>query len=143
SALVAFVAFSQQTPRKVATKAAQAAGPEEEHFELRSPNLPPATIAGEAPATRVSVPDMTADWPAVAAARDGSLWAVYVEWDGKTRDRVLVRKQSPQGPWLDPIALDDGSGDHYSPAIVALPGGAALAVWSGHVEGDFELFSAS
>ena len=46
------------------------------------------------------------------------------------------------------MALDDGSGDHYSPAIIALPDGGALAVWSAqqvegkNAEGNFELFAA-
>ncbi len=131
-----------QRARKKASKAAGeiAVSPD---FDLRSPNLPLATIAGEAPAARVSEASMTADWPAVAAAGDGSLWTIYIEWNGQDRDRVLVRRQTAQGQWLDAIALDDGSGDHYSPAIVALPGGAALAVWSGQIDGNFELFAAT
>ncbi|MBI3695937.1 MAG: hypothetical protein HY238_13990, partial [Acidobacteria bacterium] len=52
-------------------------------------------------------------------------------------------RQTPRGRWLDPIALDDRSGDHYSPAIASLPDGGAVAVWSGQAEGNFELFSAT
>jgi hypothetical protein len=95
-------------------------------------NLPPATIAGEVPAVRLSDPSYTADWPAVSGS-----WAIYVEWDGAQRDRIVVRRDSLT------IPLDDGSGDHYSPAIVALADGSALAVWSGQVEGSFELFAAT
>jgi hypothetical protein len=95
-------------------------------------NLPPATIAGEVPAVRLSDPAFTADWPAVSGP-----WAIYVEWDGGQRDRVVARRDSRT------IPLDDGSWDHYSPAIVALPDGSAVAVWSGQVDGNFELFAAA
>ncbi len=137
--LVAAGAFSQA--RKAAPKKKAAAEAGIDPLQGR-PNLPPATVAGETPATRVSDPAMTADWPAVAAAAGGALWTIYVEWDGRQRDRVLARRQRA-GNWEAPVALDDGSWDHYSPAIVALPGGAALAVWSGQVDGNFELFAAA
>ncbi len=134
--VVTAVAVSQ-TPKRAAQKKAAdlAAAP-------RDPGLPPAKIAGEVAAVRVSRPEMTADWPAVAGGADGSWWTIYVDWDGKDRDRVLMRRQAPSGQWEEPIALEDGSGDHYSPAIAALPGGAALAIWSGQIEGSFELFAA-
>ncbi|HYM11460.1 MAG TPA: DUF3604 domain-containing protein [Bryobacterales bacterium] len=143
----------QQRPRG-ARKKAQAAQAESEagegNFDLRSPDLAPATLAGEVPAARISDPAMTADWPAVAAASDRALWTIYVQWNGKDRDQVLVERRRSVGensPAAEPIPLNDGSGDHYSPAIVALPGGAALAVWSGQVDqgkpgGNFELFAA-
>ncbi|MBI3696032.1 MAG: hypothetical protein HY238_14475, partial [Acidobacteria bacterium] len=144
AALAVAVASSQQpkVPKKVPKKAGAPVG-EADPFRPGGPPLPPATIAGEVAATRISDPSMTADWPAVAAAADGSLWTIYVEWNGKDRDRVLVRRLTAQGQWRDPIALDDKSGDHYSPAIAALSGGGALAVWSGQVEGNFELFAAA
>ncbi len=123
-----------------AQRPAQKAAPKKQQKE---PGLPPAAIAGEVAALRVSRPEVTSDWPAVAAAADGSLWTVYVEWDGKDRDRVVARRQSAAGEWQEPVALEDGSDDHYSPAIVALPGGTALAVWSGRAGAGFELFAAT
>ena len=108
----------------------------------KDPGLPPAKIAGEVAAVRVSRPEMTSDWPAVAAVADGSVWTVYVEWDGKDRDRVLARRQAAGGQWQEAVALEDGSGDHYSPVVAALPGGGALAVWSAQVDGNFDLFAA-
>ena len=88
--------------------------------------LQPAAVAGEVPAMRLTDPDKTADWPAMSGE-----WVAYVEWNGEGRDRVVVRKGS-RG-----TGLEDGSWDHYSPAIVALPDGGALAVWSGQVDGNF------
>ena len=51
-------------------------------------NLAPAKIAGEIPGERVSDPEKQSDWPAIAYAADGSLYAVYVEWNDKDADRV-------------------------------------------------------
>src|ERR1051326_6503038 len=66
-------------------------------------NLPPATIAGEISAGRVSNVDKQGDWPAIAYARDGSLWAIWIEWNDKDADRLLVRRRDPSGPWGAPI----------------------------------------
>ncbi|MDE0625560.1 MAG: hypothetical protein OXH99_04105 [Bryobacterales bacterium] len=103
--------------------------------------LPPAEIAGEIPSVRVSHTDRTSDWPALAAAGDGSLWTAYVEWDGDSADTVVVRRRDPAGTWGDPVSIDDGNWDHYLPAIVAVPGGA-MAFWSGGSGGSFDLFGA-
>ena len=45
-------------------------------------NLAPAKIAGEIPGDRVSDPEKQSDWPAIAYAADGSLYAVYVNTQG-------------------------------------------------------------
>ena len=103
--------------------------------------LPPAGIAGEIPAGRVSTADRASDWPALAAAGDGSLWTAYVEWDGESSDTVVVRHRDPAGTWGDPVDINDGNWDHYLPAIVAVPGGA-MAFWSGGSGGSFDLLGA-
>lgn len=69
--------------------------------------LPPAEIAGEIPSGQVSAADHTSDWPALAAAGDGSLWVAYVEWDGDSSDTVVVRRRDPAGTWVDPVGIDD------------------------------------
>jgi hypothetical protein len=86
-------------------------------------------------------PGKQSDWPAIAYGSDGTLWTIYIEWNDKDADRVLVRRRSPQGAWSAPIAIDDGNWDHYSPAIVARPSGA-LAIWSGQSDGNYELYAA-
>lgn len=103
--------------------------------------LPPAEIAGEIHSERISPADRTADWPALAAAVDGSLWMASVEWDGEDSDSVVVRRRAPAGTWGDPVVIDDGNWDHYLPAVVAVPGGA-MAFWSGGKGGSFDLFGA-
>ncbi len=112
--------------------------------------LPAAEVAGEVAAARVSSAGRTADWPAVAAAADGALWTAYIEWDGEDADRVVVRRRGSStgdgageraGAWGEPVVVGDAHGDHYIPAIAAIPGGA-LAVWSAQTGGQFELFAA-
>ncbi|MGH9658018.1 MAG: TolB family protein, partial [Bryobacteraceae bacterium] len=100
-----------------------------------------ARIAGEIGGDLASDPGKQSDWPALAAATDGALWAAYVEWNDKDADRVVVRRRTPAGEWQTPVALDDGNWDHYAPAVVAR-GGSALVVWSGQTGGNFELYVA-
>ena len=45
-------------------------------------NLGEAKLAADTPGERVSEAEKQSDWPAVAAAADGSLYAVYVEARG-------------------------------------------------------------
>ena len=134
------------TPQPAAPTAAPEARPS--YFQLQRKemdSLRPAKVAGEIEARRVTDPARTADWPDLAAAPDGSLWAVYIDWDRGASDRVVVQRQASSGEstseWGAPIILDDGYSDHYIPAVTARPGGA-LAVWSAQVNGNFELFAA-
>jgi hypothetical protein len=62
-------------------------------------NLGPATLAGEIPASRVSDSGKQGDWPAVAAAEDGSVWTAWIEWNDKDADRLLVRRRDAQGKY--------------------------------------------
>ena len=105
-------------------------------------NLPAAQISGQIPGERVSDPDKQGDWPAIAYARDGSLYAIWIEWNDKDADRVLVRRRDSQGRWGKEIAIEDGNWDHYSPAIVSHKDGA-MAIWSGQSDGNFDLFAAT
>ncbi len=84
-------------------------------------NLGEAKLAGEIPGERVSDPEKQSDWPAIATAADGSLYAVYVVWNDKDADSIVVRRKDPNGKWDAPITIDDGAWDHYSPAIFPIP----------------------
>ena len=134
------------TPQPAVPAAAPEAPPT--YFQLQKKemdSLRAAKVAGEIEARRVTDPARTADWPNLAAAPDGSLWAAYIDWDRGASDRVVVQRRASSGEssgdWGAPIVLDDGHSDHYIPAIAARPDGA-LAVWSARVDGNFELFAA-
>lgn len=103
--------------------------------------LPAAQTAGEVPGDRVGNPDKQGDWPAIAYGRDGSLYVIWIEWNDKDADRVMVRRRDPQGRWGAEITIEDGNWDHYSPAIVARPNGV-MAIWAGQSDGNYDLFAA-
>ncbi len=105
-------------------------------------DLPEAQIAGTIPGERFSNPGKQGDWPAIAAAADGSVYALWIEWNDKDADRVLFRHRDGKGQWGPEMPIPDGNWDHYSPAIVAMPGGA-MAVWAGQSDGNYDLFAAT
>src|SRR5467141_1716962 len=72
-------------------------------------DLAPATIAGEISGDRISNPDRQGDWPAIASSADGSLYAIWVEWNGKDADRIVVRRRDAQGQWGREIPIEDGN----------------------------------
>jgi hypothetical protein len=104
--------------------------------------LPPAVIAGEFPARPITQGKLQSDWPAVAVSPSGVLWCAFIQWDGKAGDRVLVSKRSPGKPWARPVALEDGSTDHYWPAV-GLVGETAVVVWSAQRDGNFDLYTST
>jgi hypothetical protein len=126
-----------QQQKKQQKKKAAAANPEAPPIV----NLPPARIAGEIRAERVSDTTRQSDWAALAYAPDGALWTAYIEWNDRNADRVVVRRRDAQGAWGPLIELDDGNWDHYMPALAARKDGL-VAVWSGQSDGNFELYAA-
>jgi len=105
-------------------------------------NMPPMTIAGEVAGQRVSNPEKQGDWPAIAYASDGSLWAIWIEWNDNDADRVLVSRKPANGSWQPPIEIKDPNWDHYSPTVVAIPEGV-MALWSGQSDGNYDLFAST
>ena len=87
-------------------------------------DLPEAQIAGTIAGERFSNPEKQGDWPAIAAAADGSVYALWIEWNDKDADRVLLRRRDSKGQWGPEIPIPDGNWDHYSPASVGMGGGA-------------------
>ncbi|MBI3684606.1 MAG: hypothetical protein HY235_29905 [Acidobacteria bacterium] len=106
------------------------------------------------------------DYPAAAAAKDGSLWVAYFEFQHHPEhttlrstyreapanfndlkqppggDRILARKFAG-GAWGEPVAMTPGGGDLYRPAIAVNGAGRVWVFWSGNEKGDFELFARS
>jgi hypothetical protein len=134
--LCSLPAVGQQGKKK--KKAADSANPEGPVVV----NAAAMTIAGEIAGDRVSDPNKQGDWPAITNVRDGSQWAVWIEWNDKDADRVLVGHRVASGSWQAPIEIQDGNWDHYSPAIVSMPDGV-MVFWSGQSSGNFDLFCAT
>jgi hypothetical protein len=104
-------------------------------------NLGEARLAGEISGERVSDAGKQSDWPSVTAATDGSFYAVYVVWNDRDADSIVVRRKDPAGKWEAPVTISDGAWDHYSPTIVAR-GSGAIAIWSGQAQSGFDLYAA-
>ncbi len=129
----AWILAQQQKKGGGAAKEAAAKAAASAEAELR--------LAGQIPGQAASDPGKQSDWPSIAAAADGSEYILYVEWNDKDRDRLVVRRRDAQGNWGPPIPIEDGNWDHYAPAIVAT-GNGALAVWSAQSVGNFDLYAA-
>jgi hypothetical protein len=136
-ALACVAGADAQAKKSQPKKGARAQSPE----AAAANDLPPARIAGEFQAEPVSDPGKQSDWPAIAHTSGGALWAIYVEWDDRDADRVLVRRRDADGSWDAPVLINSGARDHYSPAIAAC-GEGALAIWSGQTDDNFELYAA-
>lgn len=108
----------------------------------RQPQQPPAKVLGEIEPERFTDPARQSEWPAVAVTPSGVTWAAFVEWDGKDKDRVLVRRKPKGGAWGEPVALDDGGWDHYWVTAAAV-GEDALVVWTSHVDGNADLYAST
>lgn len=140
--LFVFLALASAAPaqQKKQGKRAQAKSAQERNPEAAvRDTLGAAKVAGELPARRVSDPNKQSDWPAIVYTKDGALWTAYVEWNDKSADRVLLRRQPPGGEWGPAIELNDGNWDHYAPALAAR-GNSVFIVWSGQSDGNFELY---
>ena len=101
----------------------------------------PNALLGTIEAERITEPDRQSDWPVITHAADGALWAAYLQWDGAESDAVYVKRWPVGGEWSEPVMLDDGCWDHYSPAISAR-GDGVLVAWSGQSDGNFEVYAA-
>src|SRR5438067_13771886 len=95
--LIATLALYAQGKKKGATKKAN--NPEGPVMV----NLGEAKLAADTPGERVSEVEKQSDWPAVAATADGSLYTVYVVWNDKDADSIVVRRRDPAGKWDAPI----------------------------------------
>src|SRR3954451_19990725 len=130
--LIATLSLHAQGKKKAGKKADNPEGPV-------MVDLGEAKLAADIPGERVSEAEKQSDWPAIAATPDGSLYTIYVVWNDKDADSIVVRRRAPAGKWDAPITIADGAWDHYSPTIVAR-GNNAMAIWSGQAQTGFDLY---
>jgi hypothetical protein len=131
--IAAFMLSAQQKPQKKKGAADNPEGPQ-------IVNLPPAKLGADIAGERVSEEEKQSDWPAITTAADGSLYSVYVVWNDKDADNIVVRRRDASGKWDAPITIADGCWDHYWPTIVSR-GNGALAIWSGQAKSGFDLYA--
>ncbi|MDX1980449.1 MAG: hypothetical protein SFV51_09280, partial [Bryobacteraceae bacterium] len=166
------IVFLDQDGPNVALDVTTAQG----NFEVRLADIPYGTVKpaldGRAmvdrvpPYARLNSDEDEQDYPAVAAAADGSVWIAYLEFQHhpdhhKLRanfseapasfealksapkgDRVMVRRYE-NGVWGEPVAVTPGGGDLYRPAVAVDGGGRVWVFWSANEGGDFELIAAA
>ncbi len=78
------------------------------------------------------------DYPALLAARDGTLWLAYVTYQGDG-DTLFVRRRT-DGGWSEPEALTPGGQDLFRVTLGEDGEGRIWAIWAAQVDGNFDLY---
>jgi len=79
------------------------------------------------------------DWPAVAAAPDGSVWAAWLSYqDG--RDDLAIRRYR-NGKWGNMMWVPGTSGDSWMPQIAVDRRNRVWVVWSQMEDGNWDLYA--
>src|SRR5215472_8755695 len=79
------------------------------------------------------------DWPAIAAAPDGSLWIAWLSFVGD-RDDVVIRHYSG-GKWSNLQWVPGTSGDSFLPQIAVDASNRVWVVWSQQVGSNWDLYA--
>jgi hypothetical protein len=81
------------------------------------------------------------DWPSVAAAPDGALWAAWLSFDG-SRDDIAIRRFR-ENKWENLLWVPGTSGDSWSPQVAVDRAGRVWVVWSQQAGGNWDLWARS
>jgi hypothetical protein len=79
------------------------------------------------------------DYPSLAAAPDGSLWAAWLSFDGK-RDDVAIRRFQG-GKWSNLHWVPNTSGDSFMPLVGVDPKNRVWVVWSQQLDANWDLYT--
>jgi len=79
------------------------------------------------------------DWPALAAAPDGSVWVAWLSFDG-VRDDVAIRHYQ-NGHWSNLHWVPNTSGDSWLPQIAVDAANRPWVVWSQQWRGNWDLYA--
>src|SRR5438445_10338784 len=85
-------------------------------------------LAAEITSTAVGHQFRQDDWPAIAAAPDGSLWIAWLSFVGD-RDDVVIRHYK-DGKWGNLQWVPGTSGDSYLPQVAGYASNRVSAVWA-------------
>jgi hypothetical protein len=83
--------------------------------------------------------DEVPDYPALLAARDGTLWLAYIGW-GPSGDQVFVRRRQA-GAWSAPEPVAPAPGDFFRAAIAQDARGHVWVVWAAQANANFDLYA--
>ena len=79
------------------------------------------------------------DWPAIAAAPDGSLWVAWLSFNG-AYDDIAIR-QCRNGIWSNIHWVPNTSGDNWLPQIAVDAANRPWVVWSQQLDGNWDLYA--
>ena len=79
------------------------------------------------------------DWPAIAAAPDGSLWIAWLSFVGD-RDDVAIRHYK-DGKWGNLQWVPGTSGDSYLPQVAVDASNRMWAVWSQQANNNWDIYA--
>jgi len=79
------------------------------------------------------------DCPSIAAGPDGSVWAVWLSFDGQ-RDDLAIRRFH-EGKWGTMQWVPGTSGDSWLPQILVDAAGRPWVIWSQQVDGNWDLYA--
>src|SRR5205809_57545 len=76
------------------------------------------------------------DWPAIAAAPDGSLWIAWLSFNGAHDDVALRHYQN--GKWSNIHWAPNTSGDSWMPQVAVDASNRVWVVWSQQLDGNWD-----
>ena len=79
------------------------------------------------------------DWPAIAAAPDGSIWVAWLSFDG-ARDDVALRHYQ-NGKWSNIHWAPNTSGDSWLPQVAVDSANRPWVVWSQQLNGNWDIYA--
>src|SRR5262245_30491462 len=77
------------------------------------------------------------DWPALAQAPDGSVWAAWLSFEGR-RDDVAIRHYR-DGKWQNMLWVPGTSGDSWMPQVAVDRENRVWVVWSQQARGNWDI----
>jgi hypothetical protein len=79
------------------------------------------------------------DWPAIAAAPDGSVWVAWLSFEG-SRDDVAIRGYR-DGKWSNLHWVPTASGDNWMPQIAVDARNRVWVVWAQQIDSNWDLYT--
>src|SRR6476646_959933 len=79
------------------------------------------------------------EWPAMAAAPDGSMWAAWLSFNGEHDDIAL--RHFAAGKWSNIHWAPNTSGDSWMPQVAVDSANRVWVIWTQQLEGNWDLYA--